>query len=257
MRIAFFALLLANFAFFAWAHWVDVPPPAPVNEAISRLPRLKLAEEASPAERLQPKGAAKTALNESPACLSVGPFSDPDASARAAALLRTKGFDLKQRAEEGQQSEGYWVYLGGLKTEAEADKALVTLEHGGIKDGMLMPETPDAGRRVSLGMYSERSRAEKRAQAVRDGTGLKAEIVERKLTGTVYWLDLALHSGAGTVPPEELLAQGGSSRVAVQPCPASAAASPPTGTATATPAAPHGTATATAQTAVDSGSQLR
>jgi SPOR domain len=257
VRNAFLALLLVNLAYFAWTHWVDVPPPPPVNETIAKLPRLKLAEEVPPAERSQPGAAKKTALNEPAACLSVGPFADPDASARAATLLRAKGFDLKQRAEEGQSSEGYWVYVGGLASEADADKALVTLEHGGIKDGMLMPDTPDAGRRVSLGMYSERARAEKRAQAVRDQTGLEAEIVERKLAGTVYWLDLAPPPGTGTVPLEDLFAQGVGSRIGVRPCPAPAPAAPPTGTATARPAAPHGAATASAQTAAVTGSQLR
>jgi hypothetical protein len=39
---------LANLAYFAWSHWVDKPPPPPVNESIARLPRLKLASERPP-----------------------------------------------------------------------------------------------------------------------------------------------------------------------------------------------------------------
>ena len=124
-------------------------------------------------------------------------------------------------------SDGYWVYVGGLKSQADADHALVTLEHGGIKDALMMPETPDAGRRLSLGLYSERSRAERRAQSVRQ-TGLKAEVGERKIPGTLYWVDLAPLPGMSTIPIQDLFAEGVNSRISVQPCPAAAPPAPVT-----------------------------
>lgn len=222
MRTVFFALLFIDLAYFAWAHWVDVPPPPPVNEAIAKLPKLKLAEEPPHSQRQQAAAPQKMALTSS-ACFSVGPFGDLDNSAQAAALLKAKGFDPKQRAEGGQMSDGYWVYVGGLKSQSDADHALVTLEHNGIKDGLVLPETPEAGRRLSLGLYSERSRAERRAQAVRQA-GLKAEVAERKIPGTLYWVDLAPLPGMSTIPIQDLFAEGVSSRIAVQPCPA---ATPP------------------------------
>jgi SPOR domain len=243
VRNVFLALLVANLAYFAWAHWVDVPPPPPVNEAIEKLPRLKLAEEVPPAQRPQSNAAGKTALNDSAGCFSVGPFLDLDNSAHAAALLRAKGFDPQQRAEEGQPSDGYWVYVGGIQSQAEVDKALVTLERNDIKDAIVMPETADSGRRLSLGVYSERARAEKRAQAVRAQTGLKVEVAERKLPGTIYWVDLSPLQGMNSVPLQDLLAEGVSSRIAVQPCPAAAHSSAPTGTATTGPAASRREAT--------------
>lgn len=249
MRIACFALLFANLVYFAWAHWVDVPPPPPVNARIARLPQLKLVEQLPPSQRPQAK-AEKMAFNQS--CLSVGPFDNLDNSAHAAALLKAKGFDTRQRAEEGPMTEGYWVYIGGLNTQADTDHALETLERSGIKDALVMPETPDAGRRVSLGVYSERARAERRAQAVGQ-TGLKAQIADRKLPVSLYWVDLTPPPGISTVPLQDLFAQGVSSRIAVEPCPPPAATAPgaprplpATGTATVTsPAAPvHEPATA-------------
>jgi len=153
--------------------------------------------------------------------MSVGPFGDVDHSARAAALLQQKGFDPRQRAEAGDMSAGYWVYVGGIKNDAETDKVLVSLERNGIKDALVMPESPDAGRRVSLGLFSERSRAEKRAQTVRQ-MGFKAEVAEHYLAGTVYWVDLTLLPGMNTVPIQDLIAKGVSSHIAVQPCPAAA-----------------------------------
>src|SRR5438270_639161 len=111
VRNVFLTLLFVNLAYFAWSHWIDEPPPPPVNESIARLPRLKLASEDPPPP---PSGhAAETGLTVSPAlsaspppgCLSVGPFGDVDAAARAAALLRGKGFDPRQRRQAGQRRE--------------------------------------------------------------------------------------------------------------------------------------------------------
>jgi hypothetical protein len=241
VRNAFFALLFLNLAYFAWAHWVDTPQTPPVNEAIARLPQLKLVEELPPSERPKPN-TTQVAPAPASACLSVGPFAALDNSARAASLLRAKGFDPKQRAEQVQTADGYWVYVGGINSQAEVDRALVALEKSGIKDAIVMPETPDAGRRLSLGLYSERPRADRRAQAVRE-TGLKAEVAEHKIPSTTYWVDLAPRPGMTTVPIQDLYAEGVNSRIAVQPCPAAAqpAGEPPAGSAPAPgvpPAAP-------------------
>jgi hypothetical protein len=234
VRYVFFALLFANLVYFAWAHWIDIPRPAALNEATARLPQLKLAEELPPAQRPKARTAPeKTALTEVPACFSIGPFGDLTNSGQAAALLRAKGFDPRQRAEASQTTGGYWVFVGGIKSQADADKALVTLEHAGISDALVMPETSDAGRRLSLGLYSERARAERRAHAVQLA-GLQAEVAERKIPGTLYWVDLAPLPGTNTIPLQDLFAEGVRSRIAVQPCPA-AAAKPVTGTATTSP----------------------
>ena len=229
MRTVFLALVFANIVYFAWAHWIDVSPPA-VNESSAKLPPLKLVDELPPAER-EAARAKKMSLNPGSACLALGPFADLDSSAHAAALLKAKGFDPRQRAEPGQMSEGYWVYVGGMKSQEETDRALATLERNGIKDALVMPETPDAGRRLSLGLYSERPRAERRADAAR-AAGLKAEVAERKLAGTIYWVDLVPPPGMNAVPLQDLFAQGVSNHIAVQPCPAPAASPAPTGTAT-------------------------
>jgi hypothetical protein len=160
VRNLLLGLIVLNVAYFAWANWIDVPRAPPVNEAIAKLPRLKLLEEVPESQR-PASGGDKSAMNQA-ACLSVGPFGDLSNSAQAAAILKAKGFDPRQRAEEGQMSEGYWVFIGGMKSQADMDRTLASLEHAGIKDALVMPETPDAGRRLSLGLYSERARAERR-----------------------------------------------------------------------------------------------
>ena len=115
------------------------------------------------------------------------------------------------------------MFIGDVQTDSDSDRLLVTLEHNGIKDALLMPASADAGRRISLGLFTERARAERRAESVR-AMGLKAEVAERKLPSTVYWVDLAPQAGMTTVPLQELFAQGVSSKVSVQTCPPAAAA---------------------------------
>ena len=230
MRNAFIALLVVNFVYFAWAQWVDEPRTPPVNEALAKLPRLKLISELPPEQR--PAVNTKTVLNETPACMSVGPFGDITNAAKAAGILTSKGFAPQQRAEEAGISTGYWVYVGGLKDDVEADKVRVSLENAGVKDALVMPPSADAGRRISLGLFSDRVHADQRAASLKR-MGFKAEVAEHKLPQVVYWIDLAPRPGMTTVPLADLFAEGVGSRIAVQPCPPPP---PPSATAAAQPA---------------------
>jgi hypothetical protein len=216
VRTLFIALLVVNITYFAWASWVDVPRAPPVNELLAKLPRLKLVSEVPGKER--PVANTRTTLNETPACMSVGPFGDITNAAKAAGILMSKGFAPQQRAAEAGMSAGYWVYVAGLKSDIEADKVRVSLEQSGIKDALVMPSGADAGRRLSLGLFSDRAHAEQRAAAVRR-MGLKAEIAEHKMPQVVYWIDLAPRAGMTSVPIADLFAEGLGSRIVVQPCP--------------------------------------
>jgi hypothetical protein len=246
VRRVFFALLFANLAYFGWALWVTPPPSVPINEAVAHLPPLKLLTELPADQRPDPDALPK---NIEPvvtqACMSVGPFPDVTNSAQAAAILKQKGFDPKQRAAEGDTTQGFGVFISGMKSEAETDKVLVTLEHNGVRDALVMPASAEAGRRVSLGLFTERARAERRADSLR-AMGLKPEITERKIPGTLYWVDLAPQPGMTSVPLQDLFAEGVSSKVSVQPCPqtnavtaagGAAPGAPVTNSAAAAPAA--------------------
>jgi hypothetical protein len=215
VRNAFIALLVVNLVYFAWAQWVDEPRTPPVNEALAKLPRLKLISELPPEER--PATNTRTALNET-ACMSVGPFGDITNAARAAGILTSKGFAPEQRAEEAGTSTGYWVYVGGIKDDVEADKVRIGLEKAGVKDALVMPPNADAGRRISLGLFSDRAHADQRVASLKR-MGFKAEVAEHKLPQVVYWIDLAPRPGMTTVPLADLFAEGVGSRIAVQPCP--------------------------------------
>jgi hypothetical protein len=221
VRTVFFALVFVNFAYFAWARWVDAPHPPPVNENISRLPRLKLASEAPSG---QPPAATpeKTSFGHSAGCLSVGPFADVDNAARAAAVLRARGFDPIQRAEASAPATVYQVLAGTLIGDAAGSRTVKELQRIGFKDAVTERGSAAAEVRVSLGTFTERGRAEQRLRAAKL-KGFKVEVAEQKRPGTQYWMDLKPPAGTGTVPIQDLFAEAIGSRIAVQPCSISSA----------------------------------
>lgn len=225
MRAVFFLLLFANLAFLAWAEWIDAPQPAPTNEAYAKLPRLKLVNELPAAETRPSSGSGrKTALQIAPVaarCLSIGPFDDQDGATRGATHLREKGLTPRQRVAKGEISKGFWVYIGGLKTDADVAKVLLTLEQSHVEDAHVMPDSGDA-HRVSVGLFSDRDRADRRAESVQK-LGLQPEVAERKLPGTLFWMDVDLPPGAVAPASQDLVAGGDGSHIEVTPCPGGAA----------------------------------
>jgi len=225
-------LLVANLLFLAWAQWIDSPRDAGARDALSHLPRLQLVGEGGgdkPAAANFPAAVAelapvaeKVALQVPEAlqsCTSVGPFNDISHAARAAGLLAQRGFHLQQRAEEGETIEGYWVFVGGLQSDDEVGKVVDRLGKGGFTDAHVM-KNYSTNRRISVGMFSTRERAQKRAAAVK-AMGLEPEVGERKFPGTVYWVDVALGAGTGIkrLPPDYAFADIGGGKIVSQPCP--------------------------------------
>jgi hypothetical protein len=245
VRVAVYVLVLANVLFFGWAHWIDVPPPPPPS-SIAGLPKLTLVSELPPDKRLALAAAQKLALEKAAqVCVSVGPFDDPAVAGQAAALLKAKNFEPQQRAAEDPAVRRFWVYLRGFSSDASELRALHRLERAGIDDAEAMPADA-GGRKVSLGLFTDKVRAARRARAVRT-LGFNPAMTERLLPGTVYWLDLTLANSRVAVPLKEvsdLQPNGSSSPVTLQPCPppsATAAPEQPQATA-ASPANASGTA---------------
>jgi hypothetical protein len=222
VRAVFLILLSANLMFLAWARWIDTPREASNQDALSRLPRLQLVTEAPPGPKPTSAIAQKMAFkapDPAQSCTSIGPFDDITGAARVAGVLNTRGFQLKQRAEEGETIEGYWVFVGGLLTDDDIGHAVEKLTSSGFPDAHVMKNF-STNRRVSVGMFTSRERAEKRVAAVKH-MGLEAEIGERKFPGTVYWVDVELVKGGQPLPPEYSFAEVGHSKVRLQPCPPS------------------------------------
>lgn len=229
MRIAFFLLLFANLVFLAWAEWIDVPQPPPSNDLYSKLPRLKLVGE-EPSHNTRPSpgsgSARKTAL-EPPAptasarCVSIGPFEDESAIKAEASLLHEKGLTARQRSQAGQVSKGFWVYIGGLKSEHDVTEVMRTLQQSHVDDAKVVQDSGEGAQRVSVGLFSDRDRADRRAASLKK-LGLEPEVGERKVPGTVFWMDVDVPPGAATPTAQDLTGSAATgSPIEVAPCPQS------------------------------------
>lgn len=209
MRAAFFVLLFVNLAFLAWAQWIDAPQPVPANDVYAKLPRLKLVGEMPHSEsRRSPESARKTALEsavQTSRCISIGPFETDPSTAHGSTVLRDKGFNPRQRAEQGEVSKGFWVYIGDLKTDHDIAQVLRTLEQSHVDDARLMPDAGDV-HKVSVGLFSDRGRAERRAQSLRK-LGLEPQVTERKALHTLFWMDVDVPPG-NPAPTLDVFADG-------------------------------------------------
>jgi hypothetical protein len=241
MRTLIILLVFLNLAFAAWALLIDRPVYPPAARDISHLQRLLLASEPVPGV-----GAATTGTQAdgtaAPAghCVTVGPFSDLNASAAAAALLKTRGFSPVQRDEPGEDLIAYWVYLDNVPSDAEATRMLKMLHAGGVADARIMPATTTTDtRRVSVGLFTEHGGAERRSRQVK-GLGLTPVISEEHQSQATYWVDLNLTSPAQSVSTEGLLppaAEG--AHLEIRDCPVPGSSSPPSASAPAASSAPN------------------
>src|SRR5262245_17789763 len=200
----------------------SLPNPAASSAAAGRAP----SSSGSASALAQPVTSMPTSTASR--CVSIGPFNDLAQAARGQALLRARGFAPKQRAEQGEAWAGYWVSVGGLRTTADEGKLLKALERAGIRDARVLPDEP-GGRRVSIGLFTERERADKRAQAVKK-LGFSPEVTERTQPGTVYWVDMDVSANERSVPTEGLLSlEDAGSRIEIRVCPTNEPAAAPPG----------------------------
>jgi hypothetical protein len=186
VRAALLLLLLANLAFFAWSQWL-APKQAqlPVSPKVDA-PRLQLARESG-----------AVAATGGGSCVTVGPFATNELAARARQTLNDSGYPSLPREEESRVFEGYWVYLESPPTESGERRLLDRLKKGGIADAAAVGEL--GSRRVSLGVFSDETRAATQSEKVAK-LGLLPQIEAREKPGTAIWLDLTLKSDS---PPLE------------------------------------------------------
>jgi hypothetical protein len=224
MRNLFLVLVLANLTFAAWHLWfaesevttrllrTDLPDITLVSELDPELAAqtTRALPEAVPRQFEPP--ADTTALPEStgiapeaptaaapvPAlpeerCVSVGPFRELAQAAAAASSLRGAGHSPSQRVAEGEVWVGYWVYLDEIPTVVAANEILAQVREGGVSDSYVIPGT-ETGSVVSLGVFSEISRAGRRREELR-ALGFDPIVADRTQRATVYWVDVTLAPG--------------------------------------------------------------
>jgi len=245
MKALALGLLLANVLYLAWSQWLDTDDAAGSSSAPpADVPKLVLASEAqgstpspssdapSPAPQTPDSEAVATAAlprEESAApvelltsvqrCVSIGPFRELAEASQGSTALRSAGHDPRTRVAEGDVWAGLWVYLQALPSRSEAQRAVTLLKERGVQDAYIMPSAERAVD-ISLGIFSEPSRAQRRAEEVR-ALGFTPTVADRTRKGTVYWVDVDLKATDSLIDPSTLPGeQGKITRLEVKACPA-------------------------------------
>ena len=246
MKGLFLALVLANVLTFVWTQWhsSEATPAAAPGTAV---PTLQLASEAhstpaaeapSVAPEVEAPPSEESAFpGETPAdptavaaidpgvntdnaarCVSIGPFRDLSEATQASATLREASYEPRTRVAEGDIWAGLWVYLDDLPSRDEAQRAMTLLKRRGISDAYIMPSA-DQTNDISLGVFSEPARAQRRAEEIR-ALGFTPTIADRTRRGPVYWIDIDLKSTDGFINPADLQSESGRIvRLEVLACP--------------------------------------
>ena len=213
MRILALLLLLANICVYCWARYVATPEVTLVSTPIPthgfNVPSLVLASESA-----QSLSASSLASAD---CISLGPIEDEAKSMVLADRLQAAGLTSAQRTEMADEFSGYWVTTDKFDSKAQAEKTLQQLHEGGISDAYVFTDqTPDY--LISLGLFSERARAEARREAV-SKLGFESFINERTRQVQRYWLDVTLQFAGQSVDPGLLKSGNGDIvRLQTKPC---------------------------------------
>jgi len=162
MRALFFALVLANVAFFAYAYFTGPPGPRDPGAAARQITperiRLLAPEQAAAA-------AARAAAAASTACFEWGALAVGDA-ARATAALEGIAQGAKVVERRVEEPAGWWVYIAPLGSRQAANQRYAELRKQGVEDVSLLPEDSRFADAVSLGVFSSEDAAAKRLDAL-------------------------------------------------------------------------------------------
>ena len=186
MRTAFFMLLLANVAFFAYA-WLGAGAEASgdahllAQQLNPEKIRLLAPEQVSALTRKPepPKAAA--------VCLEWGAFSGGDA-ARAEQALDPLGLGAKLTQRRLEDVTGFWVYIPPLANRQVATQKVGELKRLGVEDYFVIPDDPKWRFAISLGVFKTEEAAKARLDALR-AKGVKSAAVRARDTqpGKTYF----------------------------------------------------------------------
>ena len=169
MRIFFFLLLLANFAFFAWTylgagHASDEPQliEQQLNPQEIRLLSgeqiAKLAAERAKQVSERPRAPPKPPVA---ACLEVGGFNPGDV-AQVQKALEPLGLGARLTQRRAEEVASYWVFIPPLRSRQSANLKAAELKKLGVDDFFIVQEDPKLKFAISLGVFKTEDAANSR-----------------------------------------------------------------------------------------------
>jgi hypothetical protein len=205
MKNLLLLLLLANILYFMWSRYVEPPPETGVVKVHeSDLgPALEISSTAIP-EAATSVGAVLgsgrpdlTAVVGRRSCVTIGPLNE-DAAQAALAEYRGEGMRAQVRKRQGEVSVRYRVHIPNIMNRATGEAMLERLRAGRVEAYMEAPN--DDTRWISLGLFSEKSGAEKIELQARS-LDMPVEVTQLISDTGDYFVDIALplNDGAGAM----------------------------------------------------------
>ncbi len=139
-------------------------------------------------DAVDPASSQQLAQVSSSACRTVGPLADDKQVERVHLVLTVHGYDAVPQKVVARRLIGYMVMTSEQPTTDDLRALEGRLRRGGVHDFLAYPRGAFAGR-ISLGVYSERERAEARVRQL-EALGFQTEVLEHTKATTQWWLSL-------------------------------------------------------------------
>ena len=230
-------LILANLFYWAWTAWIVQPDIVGLEdhriESVSKLVLVSKAEleaqkanknayVAKPAEispESVPTGVSTALTTDTESsgliCQRIGSFFDDQVATAAAQWLRQEGIDAEKKSGS-EKILGYWVYLPKYPVRDAAVQVVEALREKGVDDLFIEIAAPYTNS-ISLGLYLQRSGAERRARQIQS-LGYPTRIGNKETEQQVFWVDIQVESGR-EIPLNRLQAPGGQvQRLKIKSC---------------------------------------
>jgi Sporulation related domain. len=207
MKWLFLALLTVNLGFFFWHYKGEVSESAPLTQARHEAPcrgatpkSLLLLSEVEPGgEQEQPPAralpesrplawdSARPEQARAHVCYALGPFYSDEALTPIKHSLEALELKSTRESRKVRARIGYWVYLPPLESRAAALELTREFTARGVTDYLVIT-APDKRNAISLGIYSDRSKAERRHQDLK-ALGYSPIVEERYKEQVQYWIN--------------------------------------------------------------------
>jgi len=128
-----------------------------------------------------------------PHCYALGPMGNQKSVKQVKLRISSMGLTTEQLRNEVEKVPTNWIYLGPIKTEAEAKHTLQRLHDKGMKDTQLINKGAN-NFVISVGLFSTKQGADERLKRLQDA-GFTPSISQVTAKKSHYWLEVSYNGG--------------------------------------------------------------
>jgi len=186
MRALFLLLLLANLAFFAWAHYLSPPDPGSDRQPLThqldpqKLPIVAPPPARAPAAAAGPRAAAG-------ACLEWGSFTLFDVKT-ARNLLEPLALGARLSERPVEETANWWVYMPPQGDNQSAQRKGAELRALGVENFFVVQDEGSYRWAISLGVFRNEPAAQARLAALKAKGVRTAQVGARVTQVPKVWL---------------------------------------------------------------------